>query len=72
MNPRRAAALASVVWYLMHPPLPHYNANSTNPVPSLAHWMVVRTFPSQEECVAQKANPWDQCVASDDPRLKEK
>jgi hypothetical protein len=32
-------------------------------------WIVVRTFPTQEECETQRSNPWERSVASDDPRL---
>jgi hypothetical protein len=71
MKPRYPAALALVSWYLMRPPLPHLNPQPGTPT-SLAHWIVVGSFPSQKECEAHEANSWDQCVASDDPRLKEK
>jgi hypothetical protein len=69
---RHAAALALVGWYLMRPPLPHLNAHATNTdtAASLSRWVVVGTFPTQKECEAHRANPWDQCVANDDPRLK--
>jgi len=34
--------------------------------------MGTKSFPTQKECEANRANPWQRCVASDDPRLKEK
>jgi hypothetical protein len=44
-------------------------ANSAAP---LSRWTIVATFPTQKECEAHRANPWERCIASDDPRLKEK
>jgi hypothetical protein len=58
--------------YLMRPPLPHPNAHPTNAMSSLSHWIVVKTFLSREECEAHKAKQWEQCVTSDDPRLRGK
>ena len=59
--------------YLVRPPLPHLNANSSNTALFLSHWIiVVKTFPSLEECEAHRASRWSQCIASDDPRLNEK
>jgi hypothetical protein len=58
--------------YLMRPPLPHLNVNPSNTASFLSHWIVVKTFPSLEECEAHRASRWSQCVASDDPRLNEK
>jgi hypothetical protein len=58
--------------YLVRPPLPHLNANPSNTAPFLSHWIVVKTFPSLEECEAHRASRWSQCIASDDPRLNEK
>jgi hypothetical protein len=74
MKLSHAAALALVGWYLMRPPLPHLNAHAanTNTVASRSLWAVVKIFPTQKECEAHRANPWDQCTASDAPRLKEK
>lgn len=74
MKPRYAAALALVVWYLMQPPLPHLDAHAfhAEPAAPLARWIIVETFPTQKECEARRGNPWDLCVASDDPRLKGK
>ena len=31
-----------------------------------------RSFPTRKECEAHRANPWERCVASDDPSLKGK
>jgi hypothetical protein len=74
MRLRYTAALALAVWYLMRPPLPHLNPHAfhADTAARLARWIIVGTFPTQKECEAQRANPWDQCIASDDPRLKEK
>jgi hypothetical protein len=75
MKPHYAAALALVVWYLLHPPLPHLNphASRVDPAAPLARWTIVKTFPTQKGCDAHRgANPWERCIASDDPRLKEK
>ena len=74
MKPRHAAALALVGWYLMRPPLPHLNAHATHTdtAASLSRWIAVKTFPTQKECEAHRANPWDQCISTDDPRLKKK
>jgi len=74
MKPRYAATLALVVWYLMRPPLPHLNAHAihTDTAAPVSRWIVVRTFPTQKECEAHRSNPWDRCLASDDPRLKKK
>ncbi len=71
MSPR-PAALALVVWYLMRPPLPHLNAHAihTEAAAPLSRWIVVRTFPTQKKCETHRANPWDRCIATDDPRLK--
>lgn len=75
MRPRHATALALVVWYLMRPPLPHLNAKTirrVDPAAPLARWIVVKIFPAQKECDSHRANPWERCIASDDPRLKKK
>jgi hypothetical protein len=75
MKLSHAAALALVVWYPMRPPLPHLNPNAihTDSAAPLSRWTIVATFPTQKECDAHRGpNPWERCVASDDPRLKEK
>ena len=74
MKVSHTAALVLVGWYLMRPPLPHFNADTANTgtVAFLAGWVAVGTFPTQQECEAHRTNPWAQCVASDDLRLKEK
>ncbi len=72
MKLQHAAALALVGWYLIRPPLPHLNAHDshTDTAAPLSRWTVVRTFPTKKECETQRGgNPWEQCVASDDPRL---
>ena len=74
MNLRQAIGLTLVGWCLIRPPLPHLNAHAINAETAapLSGWMTVRTFPTQRECEARRANPWDQCVATNDPRLSEK
>jgi hypothetical protein len=88
VKPRHAAALALVVWYLMTQPaakmIPYRHCprcfhgwaartfvnQPSKPPPG---WLIVKTFPTRGECEAQlRANPRDRCIASDDPRLKEK
>ena len=71
MNLQHATALALVGWYLIGPPVPHLNALDSHvdtAAPS-SRWTVVRTFRTQEECETQRSNPWERCVATDDPRL---
>jgi hypothetical protein len=70
MKLQHAAALALIGWYLIGPPVPHLiapdrHADTAAPL----SWIVVRTFPTEEECETQRSNPWERCVASDDPRL---
>ncbi len=74
MKPSHAAAFALVVWYLMRPPLPHLNPHAVHKdtAGALRGWKRVGSFPTQKECEAHRANPWERCVASDDQRLKEK
>jgi hypothetical protein len=74
MKPRYAAAFALVVWYLLRPPLPHLNAHATHthPTAPLSGWIAVGTFPTHKQCEAHRANPWDRCLASNDPRLKKR
>ena len=74
MKLRQATALTLVGWCLMRPPLPHLNAHAIHVAAAapLSGWVIVRTLPTERECEAQRANPWDQCIATDDPRLEEK
>ncbi len=75
IKPRYTAALALVVWYLMQPPLPHVNGHPTTPRIALgpfSGWTIAETFSTQKKCEIHRSNPWDRCVASDDPRLKAK
>jgi len=74
MCPRQVGALALVVWYLMQPPVPHLNPHAVHKdsAAALRGWKMVKSFPTQKECEAHRANPWERCVASDDPSLKEK
>lgn len=83
MNPRHAAALALMGWYLMMPP-----GDSNAPI---ARWHLIASFDTARECWAEQkqeldyyqdpkhpdVNTWAQwntaeCIATDDPRLKEK
>jgi hypothetical protein len=85
MNLRHAAAFALVGWYLMTPPdsatAPHY-ADTEAP---LARWIGSNVYfdklKSCEKTLAELQNKeqdkeliWasSKCIASDDPRLKEK
>jgi len=64
-----------VIWYLMRPPLPHLDTHAvhTHTASPLSRWVIVKGFPARKECEARRrGNPWDLCVASDDPRLNEK
>lgn len=86
MNPRHAAALALVGWYLMMPP--HTETKVLFNAP-LKDWVSQGAFDSAEECDntrvqakhimlanssltddERKAVERAQCVATDDPRLK--
>ena len=87
MNPRHAAALALVGWYLMAPPpFPHakspFALDDTRP---LAQWKLINSFDTAAACKARSTSIRDspvdavaaignaaQCIASDDPRLKGK
>ena len=72
MKFRHAVALVLVTWFLMLPPLPHLNIHAvdTHAARPLSRWVIVKRFPTQEECEAHRRdNPWNLCVASDDQRL---
>jgi hypothetical protein len=73
MKPLNAAALALVSWYLMTPPLPQLKppAAHKDTDAALRGWKIVKSFPSQKECEAHLKR-WELCIASDDPRLREK
>jgi len=83
MNPRHAAALALVGWYLMVPIMNQYGKIQDAP---LAEWAHVDSFDTATECrdaahqliaLQGKDKPpvaavlGFQCIESDDPRLKE-
>ena len=72
MKLRQATALMLVGWCLMRPPLPHLNAHAifVAAAAPLSGWVIVKTLPTERACEVQRANPWDRCIASDDPRLK--
>jgi hypothetical protein len=75
-----------VGWYLMSPfPMTpqQFRRIPVGPDAHLSRWNTVGTFPTRQECEAQRdaTNPsaplsvgdyLDRCVADDDPRLKEK
>jgi hypothetical protein len=83
---RHAAALASVGWYLMVPPRENDNSAKLRIVP-LAEWVYVDSFDTAKECrdagleeehqyakdplEADEYGTWE-CIATDDPRLREK
>jgi hypothetical protein len=47
--------------------------NGPPPAEPIPGWTIIKTFPTRRECKAQlRANPRDRCIASNDPRLKEK
>jgi len=95
MNPRHAAALALVGWYLMVPP--HPTATTLDSDAPLPKWRVYEVFDTAVACNTARASEeqdwkskadadpnnavtkflvksWlaSQCIAADDPRLKEK
>jgi hypothetical protein len=85
MRPRHAAALALVGWYLMIPPSVSGGFDSAAP---LGKWFVYSSYDSAHECEGSKflnhealkqrndhlkdAFEHAQCIATDDPRLKDK
>jgi hypothetical protein len=78
--------LALVGWYLLVPPLSSRNSNAVEINAPLSNWHIFQSFDSVSECEAlrerirqgEKGTPYYQailtsaCIASDDPRLKEK
>jgi hypothetical protein len=78
MSLRHGAALAFVSWYLITPlPLISRKGKTINPnsllLAPLSQWRIIGTFATQNECEAYRdANPMERCIATDDPRLKEK
>jgi len=99
MNPRQAAALALVGWYLMLPP-EQGGQGSFNPSAPLREWFLAGSFDTPDACQQRQTKEWarwfeaaskhertkerdkadmmsawynfGKCIASDDPRLKEK
>jgi hypothetical protein len=79
MKLQHAATVALVDWCLMRAPLlllrVSHNAQPihADTAAPLSWWITVETFPTLKECDAHRgAIPWEQCVATDDPRLKQK
>jgi hypothetical protein len=82
MNPRHAAALALVGWYVMAPPWYNDEKEPRLYVP-IADWEIIGSFDSADLVeMANKARARStpkerrefgmKCIASDDTRLKEK
>jgi len=87
MKPRHAAALALVGWYLMIPPRSSGQKAVDSGAP-LSKWTVSSAYDAAHECEGAKflnreghkqdtdplkaAFDAAQCIATDDPRLKEK
>ncbi len=85
MNLRHAAALALVGWYLMVPPEPPPDGMS-DPSTPLSRWHTIGSFDCAQACERIRAAAIEKeprklrraaeqnalCIASDDPRLKEK
>ena len=61
MNPRHTAALALVGWYLMTPPIAKDFQSVELP-----------NMPANARSAVSTAHRMSQCIATDDPRLKEK
>jgi hypothetical protein len=88
MSVRRAAALVLVGWYLMIPPRTGHDQQAFDDHAPLASWFVFSAYDAAHECEGakflnreghkQSGDPMKaamdsaQCIASDDPRLKEK
>jgi hypothetical protein len=84
MKPRHAAALALASWYLLTPPL--RGGGKPDAQAPISAWTVFRKFDSTAACQEWKykletrarksgrygPRPVFMCIASDDPRLKEK
>jgi hypothetical protein len=83
MNPRHAGPLALVGWYPMAPP----RTSDVGPLTfdesaPLSKWKAVGSYDSASDCNEGKKQEFlqwtaslleaQQCIASDDPRLKEK
>jgi hypothetical protein len=86
----RAAALATIGWYLLLPPITHDGAVRAEA--RLADWLNIGAYESSGDCEAARLRILDDprplhdkdhpslrkqildsvCIASDDPRLKEK
>ena len=87
MNVRNAAALALVGWYLLVPLRENENSAKLRQDVPLGEWVYVYSFHTAKECTDDAVNEeqlrakdpleadqyasW-QCIATDDPRLKEK
>jgi len=79
MNLRHTAALALVGWYLMAPPqkyrgdTPLVERKFDAP---LNQWSIAKAFDEAQDCERERNEDrsfglmWEQCIATDDPRLK--
>ena len=92
MNPRHAATLALVGWYLIVPPLTSREPRAVDIKAPFSTWEAQSLFETQQGCLEAKSDIVDrvarkalatasantcqdcyaQCIATDDPRLKEK
>jgi hypothetical protein len=62
MNPRHAAALALVGWYLIAP------QPVVTPGSRVQNWTILKTFPTRQECEAQRhRNNGAQCIQGREP-----
>jgi len=88
MNLSHTATLALVGWYLMIPPRTGHDQQTFDDHAPLASWFVFSAYDAAHECEGakflnheghkQSGDPMKaamdsaQCIATDDPRLKEK
>ena len=86
MNPRNAALIALIVWYLMIPPSPQTDYEQLAPKAPLSSWEEIDDYSTLRQCKngIERALDGDvsaeimvdfrlfRCVASNDPRLRER
>lgn len=85
MNPRNAALLALIVWFLMIPPSPQTDYEQLAPKAPLSSWEQIDSYATLRQCKkdVERAMNADRsaetmgefglfrCVSSNDPRLKD-
>jgi len=85
VNPRNAALLALIVWYLMMPPSPQTDYEELAPKAPLASWEQIDSYATLRQCEKDIERVMNadgspetmeefglfRCVSSDDPRLKD-